>query len=1152
MVHHGGGVWLAGDSGKGAVLISSDAIHWTVQHGYTTGRLGYTGRSWISVTDAALDDGRCLAVLTSRFGRTWTSHRLPALLSPENSTFFWGLEYGEGRWVGLANDGLVLCAEVPHQGRPRLRLEQRDRGDSVLVSCAGPTGHVYRLEASDDLIHWRERAVGHGDLFEYPVGSPRGTVQQFYRVVATPLTDLDDGKHQVQCLGDPFLSAPAGDGRLESRWIKFAILLDQPDRVYFQDSSKYLFHDQFARQRLPPCVGMSLVEFEQVSLHTHGQRVVLGSVISPPDPILPEIGIQFVGLDPYPADQLAEWFELVRGSIAKEPEVEVFLMPLPVQEAEVIAHAADLAARGIPVASASRWVQGDQVYSEGWALGRIRYVPGAAIDAAYRAGRLQPVDILLTDAVPAEVPPVAGILCTRPATPNAHVAILARSFGIPFAYLHDETVRRRLRDWDGLEIALVTRTVRDTAEVNAVLVEGQLTPEQRARILAAKRPRLAIVPKAHRGQISVATAGLVPEDIRHVGGKAANFGFLVRSVPDHAPTEALALTLDLWDQFLDQTLASGKTLRQTIRNLLSVHAYPPETRALAKDLDDIRDLIRREAKFSPEQQQTILAALAGFDRDRNIRFRSSTNVEDTERFSGAGLYDSYSGCLADDLDADERGPSHCDPTEANERGVFRAIQRVYASFYNDNAVLERLRHGVNEDDVGMAVLVHYAVPDRFEWANGVATLTLTEATDPGRRHVEAELVTQAGAVSVANPATAALPEIVTARRSGNVPLTLQLSQRSGLVQLGATVLDWPSDYESLFGLLDTAARAYVAHTGKEKLVLDFEYKKVEPGRLVLKQLREIPRLDAAQTTPPFLLGEPSPYTVLQYSECNTPLFSNHRLKSIWQFQSFQPAREGGAEGPDFDLTVDVQYLEGQEVKRYLGRMSGLPGAQILVRSNRVTYSWVWGPADSRRDCLLTLTFPYAMEGSRIPCLVLRDAVLVLAVRYASPQVGFHVKEGIEPVAEERAVLVPGWNATPVEATVAGRFARGGVTVEYSCRFSASYLDSYPLFLAPGPCDEWYTSPLIGFEPTTITGLSSKPIVLRGHFSQSFSTTHHNRQRNFIFEPALEPGIDPGTLAELRAANIKAIVAPACTREFSHGCEERTLMLWGLDDTFRQP
>ena len=37
-------------------------------------------------------------------------------------------------------------------------------------------------------------------------------------------------------------------------------------------------------------------------------------------------------------------------------------------------------------------------------------------------------------------------------------------------------------------------------------------------------------------------------------------------------------------------------------------------------------------------------------------------------------------------------------------------------------VVERLRLGVDESQVGMAVLVHYSFPDEIEMANGVATV----------------------------------------------------------------------------------------------------------------------------------------------------------------------------------------------------------------------------------------------------------------------------------------------------------------------------------------------------------------------------------------------------------------------------------------------
>jgi hypothetical protein len=149
---------------------------------------------------------------------------------------------------------------------------------------------------------------------------------------------------------------------------------------------------------------------------------------------------------------------------------------------------------------------------------------------------------------------------------------------------------------------------------------------------------------------------------------------------------------------------------------------------------------------------------------RKIRFRSSSNVEDGETFTGAGLYDSYSGCLLDDLDGGSTGPSRCDPTQPEKRGVFRAMQKVYARFYNDNAVIERLRRAVDESKAGMGLLVHHSYPNDIELANGVATY------HKSGDWFDVRMVTQTGAVSVTNPDSSAQPEVVDGPDSWRNPL----------------------------------------------------------------------------------------------------------------------------------------------------------------------------------------------------------------------------------------------------------------------------------------------------------------------------------------------------------------------------------------------
>ena len=320
-------------------------------------------------------------------------------------------------------------------------------------------------------------------------------------------------------------------------------------------------------------------------------------------------------------------------------------------------------------------------------------------------------------------------------------------------------------------------------------------------------------------------------------------GMAIGIIGFSAPAAALALTFDLWHEYLDQVIFGGKSLREEIADRLGKHSFPPDVASLRVDLAAVRSLITATADFTPAQEAAILAALAeaGFDPARKIRFRSSTNVEDTELFTGAGLYDSYSGCLADELDGDSLGPSQCDPAEPAERGVFRALRKVYASFYNENAFIERRRFDIREADVGMAVLVHHSYPDEFEMANGVATLEIARTN--GSRTVAARLVTQAGAASVTNPDPGQSPEIVDAGYT-NAPgaAVLTVTQFSGLVTNDSPVLVWETEYRALLGLLDAGALAYEDYFASPvSLTLDFEYKKEAPGNLSVKQMRRIPR-----------------------------------------------------------------------------------------------------------------------------------------------------------------------------------------------------------------------------------------------------------------------------------------------------------------------
>ena len=908
---------------------------------------------------------------------------------------------------------------------------------------------------------------------------------------------------------DPFANMPFG----QPSWIKFTILTSEPGVVYFQDSVRYPFHYDFAVAELPSFAGMTRDEFDAVTLHAEWQRAVLGAVLLPQDTSIPEYGIQLVRQDPYTPSEVVDLVSLVASRVVADPAVQALYFPTYEQMETAFANQAWLETRGVTIGSADRWAAGNSCYSHGWALGSLKYVAAGEINDAFLAGELLPGDILLTDGVPAELPFVAGILSLAPSTPNSHVAILANTFGVPFVYLSRAEDAQRAMELVGRKMALRAEEIYGGCLTRLIDVEGVLDPATIEEILQLKQPQpLGISPIATYGAYSDTTDELALEEIAYFGGKAANFGYLRRAIPDHSPV-AGAFTFDLWVAFLDQELAGGSTLREWIAWRLAGFSYPPQIDELSQALHEVRDLIKdtEETAFGPLLETAVIQTLQspqyGFDMNRKIRFRSSTNVEDSESFTGAGLYDSYSGCLADELDGDDLGPSICDPAKPQERGVFRAIRKVFASFYNINAYLERLRYGIREIDVGMAVLVHHSFPDEIELANGVAKLSWNAGT-----HRQIYLVSQAGAVSVTNPEPGSIPEEL-AVDVFSFGTYASLIRYSNLVQLGATVLEFDAEYLELADLLLAVGERYAQETGLSVFTLEFEYKKVAPaGKLVVKQVRRLPEADNVPSVTPILIDQPVEYCSFQ-GEYGAAL-GNHRLKSRWTIhtRNIWLTPENLQQGLFGE--VDLEYTESCLVLDQSGPLSEWPQAVSDFSDGEATSGWVFDFLQNRRRYLLTVSgVPTLVAPSRSPLLVLEDFYcLSLRVDYAQAVPGVD-SQGQPHLGFSDYVRV----CRCPEEQVGEQLQRR--------QFGAEDLSVETQFYWPPPPrghTAGYTAPLSRFVETSISGLTSEPVLLHGEYAQTYRPGHHNFSETFVFEPALDPGISQQQLDQLAEAGVRLL------------------------------
>ena len=1086
-------------------------------------------------------------------------------------------------------------------------------------------------------------------------------------------------------------------------YVKFTIITKEgfdPNVVYYQDSGMYEYHFDFGLEQLEPFIGMTIEQFDDVTLYEAGQQAVLGAVIFSPwaEPPFNEYGIQLVRNDPYSRQDIVRLFNIVKASVIAEPDVTAYYFPTYEQYTVAQQNRDWFANQGIPIGSTAQWAEGNASYSDGWALGTLKFFSGGEIQAAFTAGDLLPGDILLTDGVPAEIPSVAGIISLMPSTPNSHVAILAKSQGLPFVYLAVQQDAVRAQNLVNRSVYLAVSSENMAFSSAVKLLDADILNEQdKASLLALKdKPPITITPMRQWGRLWADTNDLQPADIGYVGGKAANFGILRRAIPDNSP-QAMAFSFDMWNAFLDQSLPSlapivlapggyalfwadddteqgafhagfkldrsgeeiglfdsdgrtlidsisfgpqqedisygrsvdggelwkflenptpgaansttvgdsglvinefmadneatiedpaepgefpdwielyngtddtvilsglfltddlndptkwqirtpvtGGTIREQIALLLSQYTeYPPtDMKGLSRDLAAIRNLIENSSfmQFDPEIKSAVIDALQtfGFKPGIKIRFRSSTNVEDSELFTGAGLYDSYSGCLADDLDLDDIGPCACDASDDAERGVFRAIRKVFASFYNDNAFLERLRHGVNEADVGMALLAHHSFDDEIELANGVVTMERSWSND-----WTANVICQKGAVSVTNPPTDAVPEEVRIDYSPFHGASPWLVQRSSLVPLREnTVLEWEREYIGLYELLVLAADEFCKTVKKDDPMLDFEFKKAAPeGKLIVKQIREIPKPGSVEYTTPYMLGESRKYVSLQGRGSN--VFTSHRLKSRWTLKPKNTwLSEDNLQQCIYD-TADIEYIADGQVRQISADLPSLPEAEHTYEKPewefsryKITDSWRFADINNPRTYRL-ITEPLYQDVLNDPVVTQNDLRLSLEIEYEKPV----LIDDANTTSTDGTALYQPWEPAEEDYIETCTFndPNTGISVNVQHYVRWSMMGGTP------------TS--VQFEQTRIEGLTTEPIVLTGFFSQSFGGGSHLCPKDFLFEPVLEPGISQAILDELKDKNVKYIYYTTGARECRPTEWEDTppqIILYGFETDF---
>ncbi len=340
----------------------------------------------------------------------------------------------------------------------------------------------------------------------------------------------------------------------------------------------------------------------------------------------------------------------------------------------------------IPTLSPSDIYNGQkyQPISKYYSFGRLRVIT----DWEKQRDSIRPEDIIIIDDIPQVFPLVQGVIVTKFQTPLSHVTLLGQNRKIPICAYTEIFETDRVLGMNGEIVSF--RVEQDTFNVE---LAGEVDLSQLWQ--QGKRWRLSKNTKVD----SLIPIDLLREKHSHiVGCKAANFAELnqyAQKMPFLVPESAFAIPFHFYHQHALKCGAQNK-----IDTLLAKDNRSRSSVAIRKDLEEIRGLIL-EASLDEHLHDNVEAMIIRLGDFRRMRFRSSTNAEDREGFSGAGIYTSKTGELGNP-----------------NKPINQAILKVWASLWSYNAFMEREAFNLDHSTVAMGILVHRSFPD--EAVNGVA------------------------------------------------------------------------------------------------------------------------------------------------------------------------------------------------------------------------------------------------------------------------------------------------------------------------------------------------------------------------------------------------------------------------------------------------
>ncbi len=493
-----------------------------------------------------------------------------------------------------------------------------------------------------------------------------------------------------------------------------------------------------------------------------------------------------------------------------------------------------------------------EAYTLGTNYGRVRILTLDELEEANQNGTISWQDILVLDGTPFDIEGVQAAIVTGARQGElSHVALRTARRGTPNAFI--VSPHEAFAQYENQLVRLTFGENEFEIETDVTLEEAQMWwDDNRPSVPNPLAPNLEYAGFDNVLDMDISDS---EELVGRFGGKVAGLARMYSFLPAEHQVPAFGIPFRYYDEFMSSNTLSIRqgeefvtvTFQEYLESLLDDQLFQGDGEYRATRLEGFKNIIENRGVVDPNLVTALIDRIDEVYGATSImvRFRSSSNSEDSLIFNGAGLYDSTSVCPDDNLDGDEDGPSHCFSGQDKERTIERALKKVWASLWNFRAFEEREYFQIPQHDAAMALLVSMAFPD--EASNGVAfTGDLIAGSDAGYL-----INVQIGDFSTVQPDPGILPELDILKIENGQVVEINRARSSTLVNEGEYVL---TDQQlqllgATMAIVDASMPIDLEGFSREEVLFDMEFKFTQSGDLIFKQVRPFLRSNFLPTIP---------------------------------------------------------------------------------------------------------------------------------------------------------------------------------------------------------------------------------------------------------------------------------------------------------------